>query len=291
MSITFLNQSNGCQFIEKHHQHYIEKIAKNRLNQKFRNYNSIDSFCNHLKPWKPEWKVWLKEAVTFIIRKYWSWHKLLNNQWIFIAVDNSIDGGMPHTIHNAIVLPVWFIESFQDYNLHEDDSLLETLVHEKIHTLQKLYPHKFEILYRKWGWHLAPSEKIPEIVNKVNRLNPDTPTNWILISSRNPNIYWIPCVRLSDESKNLSDGELLLVKVNSNLRTIEWHSMNNTKWYASFYGTNLNSHRKYCYHPDETSAVVLAQYIVGKKVEKKPKGDRILLNWVQQWDLYIPKYY
>ena len=62
--------------------------------------------------------------------------------------------------------------------------------------------------------------------------------------------------------------------------------MNNTKWYASFYGTNLNSHRKYCYHPDETSAVVLAQYIVGKKVEKKPKGDRIILNWVQQWDLY-----
>lgn len=286
MSITFLNSANSCHWIKKYHASYIQNITQNDLNRKLRNYDSVQTFCKYIKPWKPEWKLWIKEAVSFIIKKCWSWRKMLNNQWIFIAVDNKIDGGMPHTIHNAIVLPLWFIESFQDTNIREDTSLLETLIHEKIHNLQKLYPQRFAGLYQKWGWQLAPPEKIPNSVLNVHRMNPDTPTNWMLISPKSPNIYWIPCVRLKTDSKDLTDADLMLVKCNSTLKTIEWHSMTDTKWYASFYGTNLNQHRKYCYHPDETSAVILAQYMIGISVEKKPKGDLILLNWVHQWDSY-----
>ena len=79
--------------------------------------------------------------------------------WIIGIIDNNIyENGLPHTRDDTIILPK---------NILTSDNLLSTLIHEKIHIYQKLYPNDIN-KYLKYNNFI----KINKIY-KNKRANPD----------------------------------------------------------------------------------------------------------------------
>ena len=186
------------------------------------------------------------------IRDLWNWRHWLSTTWTFIAVDGDVvDSGLPHTIHRAIVLPIWLIESFGDEPPPKDS--VETLLHEKIHTLQKShFPRFFHALYRAWGWRRLRRAEVPTMITRNHRTNPDTPEWWAL---EHAGSSWIPCARLRRGARTLTEVDYFLVRVREG-HALEWEPMEQAAWYGAYYG-----HRSMCYHPDENAAVILAEWL------------------------------
>ena len=83
--------------------------------------------------------------------------------WNIWLSSNQIECGLPHTFGNAIVLPAAMVVAG---NLQ----LVDTLVHEKIHVFQRMFPvicNKLYLLY--WKFHVFPVS----IGIKNRRSNPD----------------------------------------------------------------------------------------------------------------------
>lgn len=89
--------------------------------------------------------------------------KLVNMQWTFaLTTGNVYEDGLPHTRLNVI-----FLSSLVDYT---PDSLFRTLVHEKIHLYQRMYPEHMVQLLGKLGYvRWKNAQGVPRI-----RANPDT---------------------------------------------------------------------------------------------------------------------
>lgn len=103
----------------------------------------------------------------------------------------SLEGGMPHTHKNLIVLPNYFYEElWKLYNniknspKNKKEELTNyfllnyglTILHELTHLSQRINKNKFEKLYRQWGFQkINPLTQINDGENllELNRINPD----------------------------------------------------------------------------------------------------------------------
>ena len=97
---------------------------------------------------------------------------LLEIPWIIGIVNNEYENGCPHTRHNIIII--------NDATI-KNKNLIETLLHEKIHIFQKIYPHIINDIIKKINFKLKNKRKY----NNLIRVNPDTDDN---IYSYNNNI-------------------------------------------------------------------------------------------------------
>jgi hypothetical protein len=87
--------------------------------------------------------------------------KCANIKWKIGIVDGkSYEGGYPHTRHDVIILPL---------NLITTNSFINTLIHEKIHVYQKLYPEDIEEYLKENGFSQYKLRKDEE----MTRANPD----------------------------------------------------------------------------------------------------------------------
>lgn len=99
------------------------------------------------------------------------YERLVRIPWTFWVTRDSIEHGYPHTHGDSIVLP----ESFLNRSLNRKDHQVqfrETLLHEKLHVYQRLYPiETHRLIVDGWGF-----EPIGMTNNKSTptRQNPDT---------------------------------------------------------------------------------------------------------------------
>lgn len=270
VTIQFLGPHESVRYIRQHHTAYLHDALRTHSNARVRNYRSSAQFMQGVLPWRMSWQDAVERAVQSCVSRLWSWKRWLCTPWTFIAVDSQrIDGGLPHTIHHAIVLPQWLIESFLDEPLASD--AVETLLHEKIHTLQKTETHApfFRDLYRAWGWFPIEESAVPHMIRQVHRANPDTQTWWALRSPRGDTL--IPCARLRPGARELTNVDYFLVRLVRD-HEVEWIPMlpstdkdaranddDLTIWYHAYYGG-----RAHCYHPEECSAVILAAWLIAE---------------------------
>lgn len=91
---------------------------------------------------------------------------LQNIPWKFAKVSDRIENAYPHTLQDVIILPVSF---FQKNN----DTIKPTLVHEKIHVYQRLYPKETLDLLTRLGFSKTDPRKLPEQISSMKRNNPD----------------------------------------------------------------------------------------------------------------------
>ena len=271
----FLSIPQATTHIYRHHQPYLHYTLHCPVNARLRTYTSAKSFVSKLVPWTAH----QQRVITFVVRKLqeecWTWRALLTReQWTFIQIDNTIEDGMPHTIHSAIILPEWLVKTFTDQSPSHStyQQAVQTVVHEQIHVLQKLHREWFDTLYANWGFQRLDDiedSTVHEAIAKVHRLlptrtNPDTPHQWLLHKR------WYLFVYLPSEAKTMSHVKYFMIDVrrlayrniqdgNTLLQQNTNHILflDNCKWYNAFYG-----HLLHCYHPDESSAVLLAQWIV-----------------------------
>ena len=147
---------------------YIYKIIDEsyffqRMSEKdlyVRNSNDIKSYINKYKKsinsftFTEKYKIYtLIYKINFILKPY---KKLSKIKWKFAKTD--IESGYPHTLGDVIILP----------NL--DNISIETLIHEKIHIYQRLYPTETsKLIYDIWGFY--PKKRIEDEL--LARNNPD----------------------------------------------------------------------------------------------------------------------
>lgn len=260
--IVFLTPQDTPQWIHTYHTAYIQKTTQCPTNKVLRKYDSVDSFCQHIHEWTPVQQQCLRQAILSIQQRCWTWRTFLTEpRWTLLAVDNQIDGGMPHTIHCAIVMPLWFREALcQEEHTRAYQNAIETLIHEQMHCLQKLHPEVFEALYTSWGYTKLSS--LPEhqhVVRDIHqrfplRTNPDTPQEWIL------NHRWYQTVLFHHSPKSLTNVSYVCIDVNEYALDASSHQeeairqQSDVAEFTRIFGTTAH-----CYHPDETSAVLLSQ--------------------------------
>ena len=157
-NITFVSPNEGYMAIINNG--YINKF--NKIDMKVRNCNDIEDCKNLYKKniifFTEKEKNTLKKLVEEANMKLKQFNNFYNIPWKFTKVTNKIDNGLPHTHNDIIYLSDIFFEK----------PSLDTIIHEKIHIYQKMYPEKTDILYKKYNY-----DKVERENNHNRRANPD----------------------------------------------------------------------------------------------------------------------
>lgn len=90
--------------------------------------------------------------------------KLANLPWTFLIAPDFIESGFPHTHYETIILP------HSHVSRKSIDDLVDTLIHEKVHIYQRLYPCECNILFTRF-WNLKIIGKKQTL--QLHRSNPD----------------------------------------------------------------------------------------------------------------------
>jgi hypothetical protein len=90
----------------------------------------------------------------------------------FVKVSSNFEFGYPHTLQKMIILPINFI---QQLTTQINPTALTTILHEKIHIIQRIYPSYFTKLYeKKYNFTQINTEKVLNNVHLDNYIiNPD----------------------------------------------------------------------------------------------------------------------
>ena len=154
----------------------------------------------------PEEKAAIKWHVDkvkpFLIKKYPFFGKM---PWNFLKISDTIEGGLPHTRDNCIVLSESMCEQIREISKVPPEqmaflSIVDLLVHEQMHVFQRKYNKKFDSLYKKvWGFEKAESIKGCEWLVKHHLANPDAvECPWVLpVSDDSGKSYLWPLVVFS----------------------------------------------------------------------------------------------
>lgn len=194
---------------------------------------------------------------------------------LIISLMPTADGGMPHTRSpNLVCLP------FTSVPLS-----LETFVHELWHIHQRQHWSKWNQFYQeKWLFKPFDQRDLPEQIQEVLRLNPDTcfphrgnksgSLGGYLQASdtlKQPlwiwNGEWVPmCVFLNPMSPSFKDTATWFYNVKSRI-----HYKNTPRAFATFFSESLPS---YAYeHPNEISA-----YMLGNKSPPSCQAYNVLIH-------------
>tara|TARA_B110001450_G_C17631523_1_gene485413 strand:+ start:1183 stop:1665 length:483 start_codon:yes stop_codon:yes gene_type:complete len=152
-----------------------------------------------------------------------------------------------------------------------------TLLHEKIHIIQRFKKDNFYRLYEKyWNFRYFKINNLDRI-EKFSRTNPDgLDNNWVY------SYQGIHIVILSLYNKNYKDISdvssygIYLDNSNNIIFPVRKKKLNEIKEFNHFFG-NLNVNN---YHPNEISAEMLAMMLLGKKTNTL--AYKKLLEWWEQ---------
>lgn len=125
--------------------------------------------------------------------------------WQFLKLDDSVEGGLPHTRARCVVLPASlataFVEMQRRGQAPAKSVLGEILVHEKCHVMQRLWPAMFETLYvQTWGFVRAKGLASCPWLLEHQVVNPDgADVGWVYpVKNGAATEYWQPLVILRE---------------------------------------------------------------------------------------------
>ncbi len=172
-NVIYLNKKELENFLLTDKDNYYKSFSE--LDMKARKVNSINEYYEKIKKScidvDNNTRIILDKAIRICdskIKKYkidgFDGEKCAKIKWIIGMVQNTeYEDGFPHTRDNVIIIPI---------HLLKNDTFMKTMIHEKIHLYQKLYPDDIDIYLNKNGFtRFIP--KTPDI-----RANPDL-DNWI----------------------------------------------------------------------------------------------------------------
>ena len=304
-SIRFLTVTDSATHIHAHHLTYIHNTLRCPTNARQRTYTSTRDFCDHLVPWMAHQEECITGVIEQLRQTCWSWRKLLcETPWQLMQVDDRLEDGMPHTIHSVIVLPMWLVRALCDQRSSVEHSrAVETLVHERMHVMQKVRREWFGDLYAMWGFRAVgtATQRHRDGVRRLHdafasRTNPDTPHEWVLHDR------WYVLVHLPEHTDTMRSVEYYIVDLEGvaaetarplSLSSPYVHRLDTCAWYNAFYGN-----QPHCYHPDESSAVLLASLITKEIISPTvmsatPKyacdANKIMVTWLNGSELSFRK--
>ena len=157
-----------------------------------------------------------------------------NIDWKIAKINKGYDWDFPQTREDVVFLPEWF---FKKPNV-------KTLVHEKLHLYQRLFPNIFYELYNKWGFKkikLNHSE-IMQIgsLGIYNRTinNPDTTDGGVWVFRKNKNIFLLPVYVINSDGMPTTLG--FLMDLSNRDKALKY--IGNISDFSNFFGAKQIDH-------------------------------------------------
>lgn len=161
---------------------YLLKVPKSqytfKTNGTLNETNSVQQFRDYylskIKPWLNNELRIIRQSLIALATRTGQFGKIWTQPWRFIKIDPDLEGGMPFTFGNTILLPETIIKN--------SNFFLETLFHEKIHVLQKADPAGWSArIQEKLPWmEKIPEDQLPFGFRESYLMNPDgTDINWL----------------------------------------------------------------------------------------------------------------
>jgi hypothetical protein len=150
----FANITNSSEYFNNMNSYDLQVRKSNNKNEYFKKYQlGYQTFTM-------EQKNILLNIINIIEKKINKYKNFKNIKWVFVKIDTDLENSFPHTIENVIVLSNKFFYSSTNRQIN-------TIIHEKVHIYQRMYPEYINILYKNWGF-----DKV-EVDIDYNRNNPD----------------------------------------------------------------------------------------------------------------------
>ena len=150
---------------------YVTKINIKHLSKKLfvSTYLSLLKNIPHNK--KPYLDIYTKAMRQAFLNNNLS--NIANTTTNYIMSDKNMEMNMPYTLDNYIVFNHTQI---QRLTKHIDRNILETLIHEKLHIIQRLHQQAFNTFYKSYYPFLytsIPIEDLPQTLKDKHMTNPD----------------------------------------------------------------------------------------------------------------------
>jgi len=175
---------------------------------------------------------------------------LQNIPWKFWISHNNLELSMPYTIDNYIIIPKSRLNTIS----------ADTLIHEKIHILQRKNQEKFNNYYKKiypFLFNKIDNKIIPYELDKKHMTNPDgNNTYWIY---RIHNKLWLPLLIYDKQNNSCIELAYPVLFANNNVII----DINNPNKLRNLFPNMPNDIS--LYHPNEIFACQLASSIVNKR--------------------------
>lgn len=271
--IYFLNKEQSCNYFKTYHHNYFSKfkskesVIRNCIEDENKfNKNTITNQCqNYYCKNVLEFTITDKNNIYYIVNliKKKIPAKIFNycSKLVFIKVNKNIESELPHTIHDAIVLPEIFLKQTHNFIKKNDTRELNkyiacTVLHEYVHILQRKNPNIFNKLYQEY-WPLVniKSNVLNTYVGEYQRINPDGLDFYWVFKQKNGNLI-LPYVILNGASlENVSKNALILKNNNDNYQIIIKDKLKNCREFIDYFCKIGNN-----YHPNEISASLISEY-------------------------------
>ena len=146
---------------------YFDKMSKDDLKARhaltIAEYKGI--YLDSIKNFSDNEKIILMDFTREIDKICRRFKRFVNIPWKFAKLCCHVEEGFPHTIDDIIFLPFDFLYT------RDKEFMKKTLIHEKIHLFQRVYPLQTNILIQNY-WNFAIFSLATKI-KKNSRNNPD----------------------------------------------------------------------------------------------------------------------
>jgi hypothetical protein len=234
---TFVNSLKDSEDIES----YIKTF-----NKKDREVRDLTLYSEYVQPFTLYEKWYLKILVIYMNSILYPFKFLYDIPWVFAKSIRGIENDYPHTHKDMIILPYDFLKRSRF-------SLVNTIIHEKVHIFQRYNMISTITLYLDyWGLALESYEKM-----KDQRANPDI--NNINFSYFDPmiNDRVITYNRYTNNAVSLKDSVVIQNKMEAS----------SEKKSLIYFGLIQNDYYQ-TEHPNEVMACLIADMIMNKKKHK-----------------------
>ena len=228
-----------------------------------------------------------KKALKWIIEQINIKDSFMDKDWNFVKFID-LENNFPHTHLKYIFLSQIQVDDIV-YNYKKKSKisdmkyLVNTLIHEKVHVYQRIYPEKFNELYQLWNFS-KPSKiyNIEKFKNLV-RNNPDSDKSYYVYSLNDTHI--LMNALYNKDAKNIGHTKYLglyLDKVDNNTYINKKNIVKQLKDIPEYNYLFGNISQNY-YHPNEISAELIAAYYMEKlnnSFNQKSRAYNLLKNWI-----------
>jgi len=259
--------------------HKKEVIFKtsNKFNLLNNSLSLTDFYIKHFLPFTSLEKKTIKLYVGYINSKSLKYPCISSTQWRFIKFSNILEKNMPFTLGQYIFLPEMFLNKM-DKNINSSNFLKNctTLLHEKIHIIQRNHQYEFNKLYPDvFSCQHIKNLKLNNYWKSKHMSNPDgLDINWIYQFN---NSYYLPILTFNLEKRSIKTSiGVKLKKTKKRFYTLNSYIKLKDIDQLKDYPKNIS-----LYHPNEIMACVLADIIL-KNIFPKNKKINKLINFVKK---------
>jgi hypothetical protein len=247
----FMSITNSSEYFNNMNSYDLQVRKSNNKNEYFKKYQS------GYQTFTTEQKNILLNIVNIIENKIFKYNNFKNIKWVFVKIDTNLENSFPHTIENVIVLSNKFFYS-------STSSQINTIIHEKVHIYQRMYPEYIDILYKQWGF-----DKIGiDIDIDYNRNNPDIKYYYSYNNNLLIQLY-------TNNPSELYDSNTYLIDLENNIKIIINKNIIEQYNLPDISISKLE-------HPNEIMAEIISLYLTNS-YNKNDKWIIIVKEWMNNY--------